>query len=158
MVSLNAHRHIISTLTRLWKLSHSPSTSALRALPTCFPFSQATLCLTNSVQCIFISMRPIPFVKPNVSTLTRADRIAEETWERYRTDIIREYVSGGSTGNAHAIRWIKQQEIPGFDPKLVLQFPVARLSILDKNFRLKLLQPQTASAWNKRGLEGTRCN
>ncbi|KAF2797581.1 hypothetical protein K505DRAFT_414950 [Melanomma pulvis-pyrius CBS 109.77] len=61
-------------------------------------------------------MRPISFVKPNVSTLSRADRIAEGTWERYRTDIIREYVSGGSTGNAQALRWIKKMEIPGFDP------------------------------------------
>jgi len=64
-------------------------------------------------------MSHISFVGLNTPVLPRSQRIAEATWERYKGDIIREFQCGGSTGNATALRWIKSQNIAGFDPRLV---------------------------------------
>ena len=64
-------------------------------------------------------MSSISFVGLNTPTLPRSQRIAEATWERYKVEIIREFKSGGSTGTATALRWIKSQNIAGFDPTSV---------------------------------------
>ncbi|ORY06129.1 hypothetical protein BCR34DRAFT_571493 [Clohesyomyces aquaticus] len=62
-------------------------------------------------------MSSISFVDSNLWTLPRSQRIPEDTWEKYRVDIIRMYNSGGSRGSvAKALAWIKEQKIPDFNP------------------------------------------
>jgi hypothetical protein len=55
----------------------------------------------------------------NVPSQQRTKRIVEETWEACKEDILREFRSGGGQGVAQALRWIKTQQISGFNPKLV---------------------------------------
>jgi len=59
----------------------------------------------------------ITFVGPNTRALPRSKRITEQTWERHREDIIREYRLGRGRGAMRAREWIKSQNIPDFDPK-----------------------------------------
>ena len=61
----------------------------------------------------------ISFLEPGVVSLPRSGRIAEETWERYRIDIVRQYKYGGKRGVIKALKWIQSQNIQDFDPKSV---------------------------------------
>jgi len=65
-------------------------------------------------------MPPLSFLNPNQQALQRSDRIADEIWERYRAEIIRQYHYGGGKGNAQALKWIKSLNNPDFNPRLVL--------------------------------------
>lgn len=60
------------------------------------------------------------FVKPNTRALPRSQRITEEIWERHREGIIQEFKLGGRNGNKQALEWIKSQNIPDFNPRLVM--------------------------------------
>lgn len=81
-------------------------------------------------------MSSISFVDPNIRALPRSQRVAEEAWEQYRADIIREFRSGGGTGNARALKWIKSQKIPGFDPRSVPRLLSHSIRTWRKNYQL----------------------
>ncbi|KAF2108559.1 hypothetical protein BDV96DRAFT_262036 [Lophiotrema nucula] len=61
-------------------------------------------------------MPNISFLDPNTAALPRSQHIPEHVWEEHKTDIIRAFLTGGTQGNAHALRFIKNRKIPGFNP------------------------------------------
>ena len=59
-------------------------------------------------------------VNPNVRNLAQPQRIFEEIWDQYRSDIVQELRTGGGRGHPQAFEWVKRQSIAGFNPTLVI--------------------------------------